>query len=320
MDDPSLKVPILPSSREEKGSWKVLLEKGKKALAQAVEIRVSPACIQQMPGQPRVHFNKDSIMRLAESIRSVGQVYPGIVRKVGPNTYELLDGERRWRAITLVGIQYRALLVEIDDVAVPYLIAAIANFNRESHTPLEIADAIKYMYDDMEMPIDEVAKLLGIHQHWAYQMLSLRHLHPKVRDMLDPLRPKEERLGVTAAIHIAKTSQALQVDLAHRFLHKDVSLHSLRKEVVRVSKKAGVDIRLRKPEPRKLWSSIGLRTQQLKRTAHDLKEEFGRSDFKSIVNAGSGGFTTDEVLASLQDAKRFLDQCEAFLLKARSRS
>jgi hypothetical protein len=51
-----------------------------------------------------------------------------------------------------------------------------------------------------------------------------------------------------------------------------------------------------------------------------LKEEFGRSDFKSIVNAGSGGFTTDEVLASLQDAKRFLDQCEAFLLKARSRS
>jgi hypothetical protein len=60
-----------------------------------------------------------------------------------------------------------------------------------------------------------------------------------------------------------------------------------------------------------------LRTQELKRTAHDLKEEFGRPDFKGIVNAGSGGFSVEEVLTSLQDAKRFLDHCEAFLLKAR---
>jgi ParB family chromosome partitioning protein len=308
--------PNHPSRAAKHENWKVLLDKGKKALAQAVEIRVLPSCVHPMPGQPRVYFNTDSIMRLAESIRSVGQVYPGIVRKVGNDNYELLDGERRWRAITLVGIHYRALLVEIDDESVPFLVAAIANFNREGHTALEIADSIKHMYDDIGMPIEEIAKVLGITPHWAYQLLSLRHLHPDVRDMLDPLRPKEERLPVTAAINIAKTKPSLQVDLAKRFVEKDVSLNSLRKEVIRVSHKAGVDIRLRQLEPGRQWRSVGLRTQELKRTAHDLKQEFGRPDFKSIVNAGSGGFSVEEVLTSLQDAKRFLDDCETLLLKA----
>ncbi len=300
-----------------KSDWKLLLEEGRKALAKAVEIRVLPACIRPMEGQPRVYFNQDAIMRLADSIRAIGQVQPGIVRKVGENLYELIDGERRWRAITLVGIEYRALLVNITSEAVPFLIAAIANFNREAHTPLEIADAIENMYDNMSMPIEEVAKVLGITVPWTYSMLSLRFLHKDVRALLDPSLPKEQKIPLTAAIQISKMKHDLQVGLAKRVLEKDVSLSGLRKEVVRVSKKEGAYIRTYADEPGKRWKSIGLRVNQLKRMAHDLQGDFNEKDFAKVVSARSGGFSVDEVLTSIQDARRFLDGCEKQLLKAK---
>lgn len=300
-----------------KSDWKAMLAEGRKALAQAVEIRVLPSCIRPMEEQPRVYFNQDSIMRLADSIRSVGQVYPGIVRKIGDNRYELLDGERRWRAITLVGIEYRALLVEITNDAVPFLIAAIANFNREAHTPLEIADSIERMYDEMGMPMDEIAKVIGIKVQWAYSMLSLRFLHEDVRAMLDPTLPKEQKIPVTAAIHISKVKRHLQPGLAKRVLERDVSLNGLRKEAVRVSRKEGAYIRTTREQPGKRWKSIGLRTNQFKRMARDLHDDFNQADFAEIVKARSGGFSVDEVLTSIQETKRCLDGCEKLLLKAK---
>lgn len=270
-----------------------------------------------MPGQPRVYFNEDSITRLADSIRSVGQVYPGIVRSLGENSYELLDGERRWRAITKVGVDYRALVVDIDNNAVPFLIAAIANFNREAHTPLEIADSIEHMYDVVKMPIEDIARILGITVHWTYQMLSLRHLHKDVRSMLDPTLPKDKRLPLTAAIHIAKTDYSLQPKLADRVRAKDVSLSGLRAEVVHVSKKAGTYIRTRREQPHRRWSSIGLRVNQIARMLEDLQAEFSQQDFPEVVSAGSGGFTLNDVLEKIGDARRCLDACEKVLKRTR---
>jgi hypothetical protein len=135
--------------------------------------------------------------------------------------------------------------------------------------------------------------------------------------MLDPTLPKEKKIPLVAAIQISKMKNDLQVGLAKRVLEKDVSLGGLRKEVVRVSKKAGAYIRTQDEQPGRRWKSIGLRVNQFKRMAHDLQDDFGQKDFADVVWARSGGFSPDEVLASIQDAKRFLDGCERMLLKAK---
>lgn len=87
--------------------WKLLLQKARIALANGAEIEIDPRKIRQLKGQPRTHFNEESIDRLADSIEEIGQVQSGIVRKVtnsGIHEFELIDGERRWRA-TLKGPQ-----------------------------------------------------------------------------------------------------------------------------------------------------------------------------------------------------------------------
>lgn len=297
--------------------WSHLLELARKALAQAIEIRVHPSHIQPMPGQPRVYFNQESILRLADSIRGVGQVYPGIVRKTGENIYELLDGERRWRAITLIGIPYRALLVDIDSDAVPFLIAAIANFNREAHTALEIADSIDHMYDKIGMPVEEVAKVLGITVPWAYQMLQLRHLHPEVREMMDPTLAKDKRLRVSAAIQISRMEHALQPPLARRVLSKDVSLSGLRTEVVRVSKQEGKPITTRTQEPSRRWRLIGNRMSHLRRFVGDLEDSINQPDLSKMIRTRMDGFGIEEAIQHMQDLQRLLARTELLLVKAK---
>lgn len=300
-----------------KSDWNSLLEEARKALAGAKEIRVDPSHVRPMPGQPRTYFNPDAIARLADSMKSVGQVYPGIVRECGAKEYELLDGERRWRAAKIVGMHYRALLVDITNKAVPFLIAAIANFNREAHTPLEIADSIEYMYDTIGMPISEIARVLGITQPWAYGMLSLRFLHKDVRAMLDPTLPKERRLPLTAAIYISKMKPQLQPKLAQQVLQKDVSLGGLRREVVRVSERAGAPVRANKKQPNKRWKSIGLRVNQFQRIARDLKEDLAEPDFVTVLSAETGGFSVDTVLTVIKETRRLLEDCEKQLVRAR---
>ncbi|MEI9966992.1 MAG: hypothetical protein WDN67_05235 [Candidatus Moraniibacteriota bacterium] len=84
-----------------------------------------------------------------------------------------------------------ATLIELDDDAVPWLIAAVANFNREGHTPTELADSIDHMVK-LKIPMEEIAGLIGISLHWAYQMYGLKKLQPDVWDMLDPTLPRTD--------------------------------------------------------------------------------------------------------------------------------
>ncbi len=262
-----------PSNHEE-FSWIALLAKARKALAEGVEVRVDPSSIRRMPDQPRKYFNEDSLRRLADSMESIGQIQAGIIRRVtapGGIKYELLDGERRWRAATMKGLDYKASLIEVDDEVIPFIIAAVANFNRENHTPTEVSDSIARMYN-LGIPMEEIASALGISLHWAYQMHGLQNLHPEVRDMLDPNLGKKV-LGVSAAIQIAKVDLRLQLGLAKKILSRSLSLAGLRKEALRVSKEAGAHIRERQLEPNKRWLKIQANVRLLKEKIRDLESE-----------------------------------------------
>lgn len=252
-------------------TWQELLAKARKAMASAREIRIGTDEVRPMKGQPRVHFDADAITRLADSMAAIGQLYPGIVRaapKEGRIRYELLDGERRWRAAKQRHLSYRALLVKADDEASSFLVSAVANFNREAHTPTEVSDAIAKMLE-LAMPMEEIASILGVSTVWAYQIHGLQKLTPKVRAMLDPVLPKDKRLPISAAVQIAVVAPNLQYDLAKRVLEKSLSLRQLRGEAVRVSRKAGAPIRQHKPRDR--WRAIARTSQRMFSMTRDLE-------------------------------------------------
>ena len=147
-----------------------LLERVKAALTSASEVSVSTDNIRPFRGQPRKHFNSESIQLLSASIDTGGQITPGIIlQRPGSKEYELIDGERRWRAIKLIPTPrrplFKAKLVEADDDVLQFIISGVANFNREEHTALEVMGAID-RYLSFGFPMKVIADLLGhLHGH-----------------------------------------------------------------------------------------------------------------------------------------------------------
>ncbi len=253
---------VVPLHKEtERDGWKLVLERIKRALADGELVRDDPALFRPMTGQPRAYFDPGGMQRLTESIREVGQIQLGLARRLKLPTerarFELIDGERRWRAVSEIPLPfYRALVIDIDDEAAGYITSAIANFNREGNTPTEISDSIHKLHSMLGVPIPEVAKLFGLSEHYTYQLLGLQNLHVDVRAMLDPRLAKDRILPTTAAIQISKLHPELQVRMADQVLNKTVSLKTLRNEVVRTGEVHGAPVRTRQVRPDKQWQSI----------------------------------------------------------------
>ena len=295
-----------------------LLRRAKIALDTAVDIVVPASDIRPFPEQPRKYFNPEGIRRLSESINDGGQVTPGLIRENPEETrYELIDGERRWRAVLLISEDvrpdYKARLIKADDDVVRYLISGIANFNREGHTAVEMADTIEQLLS-FKLPLKQIAILLGVSEHWARQMHGLTKLVPQVQAMLDPSLPKAKLLPVVAAIHISKAEPRLQVKLAERVIAGEVSISRLRGEVVRVSQKAGAHIRLREASPLNRWESFGNKVRVLERTAGDAEDLVRKDDLNQIIKAHPR--ETAKQLREIRDAKAILSRLEKLLTDA----
>jgi len=310
-----------PVVEEESGEWREVLERVKTAMASSTLISLHPSAIRPMLGQPREFFSEVSLNNLRQSIRKVGQIQAGIVRLVsdGENgvTHELLDGERRWRAVCLEEISvYRAQLVEIDDVAAPYMIAAIANFNRDGHTPIEISDAIERLRNGpIRVPMAAIAEIFGFSEHWTYQMHGLQNLHPDVRQMLDPNQSKDRILPTTAAIHLSKLDAELQPALAQQVLNKEITVGRLRQAVITTGEVHGKPVRTREIEPRKVVSSFERRCGESSRLAGDMVSQVRELRTRRILlGQQRKALLHASIQAAIRDlgmVKSYLDQTDA---------
>lgn len=280
-DAETFDVEVLPPMREvtvaENSPWRTLIERAQRAIERGEPMDIPAEQIRPMPNQPRKFFSEEGILRLANSFRLVGQIVRGFVRRVrdgkGSVLFELIDGERRWRAAKLAGLPYKAIVIEVDDASAAFIVAAVANFNRADHTPTEISDSIEVMRV-AGVSMEEIADMIGVSLHWSYQLHGLQKLHAEVREMLDPDLPKSKRLPISAAIDISKAEEYLQLGLAHKVLRREVSLQSLRKQVVRESLEHGARVRTRMVEPARKWDSIERQSHLLSRHSTDLKEAF----------------------------------------------
>jgi ParB family chromosome partitioning protein len=113
------------------------------------------------PDQPRKRFDDDGLQALAESIRERGVVQPVLVRPRPGGTYELVAGERRWRAARLAGLEILPALVQQRDDAQSLEVALIENMAREDLNPIEAARAVAALVEELGLTREEVGRRVG---------------------------------------------------------------------------------------------------------------------------------------------------------------
>ena len=183
--------------------------------AQKDELRQLPIdMLQRGKYQPRTHMDKAALEELAASIRAQGVVQPIVVRSLPAGNYEIVAGERRWRAAQLAGLEtIPAVVRRIPDEAA-IAIALIENIQREDLNPVEEAKALQRLIDEFGMTHQKVAEAVGRSRAAVTNLLRLLTLNDDVRELLDKgqldmgharaLLALEGRAQSQAAQHVVK--------------------------------------------------------------------------------------------------------------------
>ena len=140
--------------------------------------------IEPYAGQPRRHFDEAALQDLADSIREHGIIQPLTVRRLSSGYYQIIAGERRWRAARIAGLsEVPAIVIEADDRKMTEL-SLIENLQREDLDPIEEAEAYKTLMDNYQLTQEEAAERVGKSRSAVANSLRLLGLCPEVRAML----------------------------------------------------------------------------------------------------------------------------------------
>ncbi len=135
--------------------------------------------------QPRREFNADSLQELADSIASQGLIQPIVVREIAQNKYEIIAGERRWRAVQLAGLDtIPAMVREISDQAT-IAMALIENIQREDLNAIEESQALIRLQDEFKLTQQQVAQAVGKSRSAVTNLMRLATLQPLVQQQLE---------------------------------------------------------------------------------------------------------------------------------------
>ena len=191
------------------------------------EIEVS--AITPNPRQPRRSFDEEALDELAESIREVGLLQPVVVRAAGPGRYELIMGERRWRACQRAGLTEIGAIVKQTQDNELLRDALIENLHRQQLDPLEEAAAFQQLLDDFGATHEELARKIGRSRPHISNTLRLLNLPPAVQ--------KRVAAGVLSAGHaralLSLENPEAQERLASRIVAEGLSVRAV-EEIVAV--------------------------------------------------------------------------------------
>ena len=188
--------------------------------------------VQPCKNQPRRQFLAEPLNELANSIREKGILQPIVVRKLDGDegSYEILAGERRWRAAQLAGLQkIPAILKKTNDQEALEL-ALIENIQRENLNPLEEAEAYKYLIDEYDLTQQELAKRVGKDRATVANLMRLLNLKSDVRALV-----REQKLSLGhAKVLLAVEDNATQGRLANQIIKKQWSVRETERQVKKI--------------------------------------------------------------------------------------
>ena len=217
--------------------------------------------------QPRSHFDPAAISQLAESIRSRGLMQPIVLRALEADRYEIIAGERRWRAAQLVGMEkITAIIRNVDDEAV-LAMSLIENIQREDLNPLEEANALRRLTDEFQLTHEEIAKAVGKSRSTVTNMLRLCSLHPRVASML---QAGEIDMGHARALLTLDDER--QVDVAQEIVRLGLNVRQTEVFVSELTKpKQPKKIRTKDADTLRLEENLSQRLGQPVQIRHSVK-------------------------------------------------
>jgi ParB family chromosome partitioning protein len=230
--------------------------------------------ISRSPYQPRNNFNEEALQELADSIRAQGVVQPVVVRPAAgkPGHYELIAGERRWRAAQLAGLhEVPAVIREVDDQAAMAM-ALIENIQRQQLNPIEEAVALNRLIDEFGLTHEQTAEAVGRSRAAVSNTLRLLNLEEGVKALLS-----EGQLEMGHARALLALSGGAQFKAAREVANKGLSV----RETERLVKK------LANPAAPKKTTAVAL-DPDTRRLQDDLSEKLGAKVQFQTGKAGKG--------------------------------
>jgi ParB family chromosome partitioning protein len=147
-------------------------------------VEVPVGAIEPNPHQPRTNFDEDALAELAASIRELGVLQPILVRRVGEDAYQLIAGERRWRAAQRAGLATIPAVVRSADEERTVAEALVENLQREDLAALEEASAFQQLIEEFGLTHDQVAARVGKSRSAVTNTLRLLHLPASIQRLL----------------------------------------------------------------------------------------------------------------------------------------
>ena len=242
------------------------------------ELRQLPVdMLQRGKYQPRTHMKQEALEELANSIKAQGVVQPIVVRQVGGGRYEIVAGERRWRAAQMAGLEtVPAVVRNIPDEAA-IAIALIENIQRENLNPVEEAVALQRLIDEFGMTHQQSADSVGRSRAAVTNLLRLLTLNDDVRTMLE-----EGRMDMGHARALLALNGAAQSQAAHQVVERGLSVRETENLVRRLLE--------HRPAPRAAHDTLDPDVRALQ---DSLSEKFGAKVRINHTSKGNGRLTID---------------------------
>jgi len=190
---------------------------------------LSVDALQRGKFQPRDDIDPDTLNELANSITAQGVIQPLVVRKVTYDKYEIIAGERRWRAAKIAGLkEVPAIVREIDD-QVALAIGLIENIQRESLTPLEEAKALQQLIQDFKMTHEEISHVVGRSRSAVSNLIRLLQLNESVKQLLS-----KGAIEMGHARALLSLEEDRQFEVANQVVKRSLSVRQTEELVKRV--------------------------------------------------------------------------------------
>lgn len=195
-----------------------------RSAAEAGDEQRELAVTQLQPGthQPRRHFEKEALESLAESIKAQGVVQPLVVRPVSGNKYEIVAGERRWRAAQLAGLKNVPVVIRNLDERGAMAVAIVENIQRADLNPLEEAEGLQKLVKECGLTHDKTAEAVGKSRAAVSNLLRLFELNADVQ-----VRVRSGKLSFGHAKVLLGASGARQSALAKLAEDQQLSVRAL---------------------------------------------------------------------------------------------
>ena len=242
-------------------------------------------CLQRGRYQPRVHFEPKALQELAHSILTQGLIEPLIVQEIAPERYEIIAGERRWRAAQLAKMDTIPCLIGVYTDEQAAALTLVENIQRQELNLIEEANGYRRLCDEFHFQQDEIATLVSKSRSHIANILRLLSLCPQVQEKISA-----GKVSLGHARLLVGMESGLQIALVNQVVANEWSVRALEEKVRALKAGAGLESRLPKD-------------RDILRLENTLADQIG-APVQIISENGQGGwlqvkFFDNETLAGL---------------------